>query len=174
MLTSHQQSVTSSSLFSPLTLCRLVTENKRHKADRDANSDDHVTDWAFVLIRPHARHRHQTKELSLGDGWNGSVLCHCPKTPKFTGRGRSAPQAAAFCYVESNRVDRAFLGDGNQTRGSNNADSFFLCDTHLVFSVECVLQTSPTWVAGTRRPIRHMLVTVFVFFDLASYVALTT
>jgi hypothetical protein len=49
-----------------------------------------------------------------------------------------------------------------------------LCDTHLVFSVECVLQTSPTWFSGTRRPIRHMVVTVFVFFDLASYVALTT
>ena len=79
-------------------------------------------------------------------------------------------------FVTSNRidVDRAFLGDGNQTCGSNNADSFFLCDTHLVFSVECVLQTSPIWFAGTTRPMRHMLVTVFVFFDLASYVALTT
>ena len=79
-------------------------------------------------------------------------------------------------FVTSNGidVDLAFLGDGNQTRGSNNADSFFLCDTHLVFSVECVLQTSPTWFSGTRRPIRHMVVTVFVFFDLASYVALTT
>ena len=78
-------------------------------------------------------------------------------------------------FVTSTRidVDRAFLGDGHQTRGSNNADSFFLCDTHLVFSVECVLQT-PHSVSGTGRPIRHMLVTVFVFFDLASYVVVTT
>jgi hypothetical protein len=72
-------------------VCRLVTKNKRHKADGDGNSDDYVTDWAFVLIRSPARHRQQRKELSLGDGWNGSVLYHCPKTPKFTGRGRSAP-----------------------------------------------------------------------------------
>ncbi len=78
------------------------------------------------------------------------------------------------CYIESNRNDRAFLGDGNQTRGSNIADSFFWCDILFVFSDERVLQTSPTRFSCSRRPMRHMLVTVFVFFDLASYVALTT
>ena len=32
----------------------------------------------------------------------------------------------------------------------------------------------PHSVSGTRRPIRHMAVTVFVFLDLASYVVVTT
>ena len=79
-------------------------------------------------------------------------------------------------FVTSTRIDgdRAFLGDGKQTRGSHNADSFFWCDILLVFSDECVLQASPTRISCARRPIRHMVVTVFVFFDLASYVALIT
>ena len=63
-----------SSLCSPLTLSRLVTNITRHKADGDENSDEYVTNWAFGYIRPLAHHCQQRQRLPLGDGSNGSLF----------------------------------------------------------------------------------------------------
>ena len=75
------------------------SSNTRHKADRDEKSDERVTICVFVPPRGLAQQRQQTQMLSLGDGWNGSVRYHCSHTVKTTGRGRSAPLAAACVCV---------------------------------------------------------------------------
>ena len=36
-------------------------------------------------------------------------------------------------------------------------------------SLLCLLASSFVWLWGIKRPMRHITVTVFVFFDLASY-----
>ena len=75
------------------------SDNTRRKADRDEKSDERVTICAFVPPRGHAQQRQQTQMLSSGDGWTGPVRYHCSHTVKTTGRGRSAPLAAACVCV---------------------------------------------------------------------------
>ena len=73
-LVSNQQSVTCSSLCSPLMLSRLVTKITRRKADRVEKSDERVTNWAFGYIKPLAHQCQQRQRLPLGDGSNGSIF----------------------------------------------------------------------------------------------------
>ncbi len=116
---------------------RCCSNSTRANADRDENSDERVTNWAFVVARCRTQRPQQTQMLSVGDGWNGSVRYHPSHSVKTTGRVWSGPLAAAcFCvWFEQNWTRR--LETTSITAGVINTTQLVFCRVCDSYSAFC-------------------------------------